>query len=408
MPPAIRRGGRGKGPITTHNDHEAGPLHMRAPASTMSADPQRNRRNLFEPARRYISHSLTPSCRHTFGPNSENEPDNPQPSFIPLQRSVSHRSFGDHTPVFQGRFNPANYVQEPVGFNPLGPEDHFSEDNAMDMDEDTDPVEPARGTPNHPIEISDGSSFHGTPYQGPDSYQARFNQCEWYFTPSHHLSPHEQQQQDPSEDSRFVAVTPPPPPLPVHQAPSDPPRRRRTGARISARRWDFHFSTPRHSSGSHYPPLHEDPQMGGPSNPAAEVNSAPVAPPPPPFGYDNPIPTYAGSTAYNPFEQPAHTHYNYIGVDPYIEAAANYHALHPEVPYETPWGMGYSTHGYPIPARPPAQHLSQQPRFSPPEQEEILHRLNMVERDFEEERKNNRGFLKGLANLLKGKKKRDH
>ncbi|KAJ0589077.1 hypothetical protein HanPSC8_Chr04g0162231 [Helianthus annuus] len=276
------------------------------------------------------------------------------------------------------------------------------------MDEDTDPIEPARGNPNHPIEISDESSFHGTPYQGPDSYQVRFNQCEWYFTPSHHSSPHQQQQQDPSEDWRFVAVTPPPPPPPVQQAPPDPPRRRRSGARMSTRGGGFHFSTPRHSSASHFPPLPEEPQMGEPSSHPAEVNSAPVAPPPPPFGYDNPIPAYAGSTAYNPFEQPTHTHYNYMGGDPCIEAAENYYALRPEIPYETPWGRGHSTHGYPIPTRTPVQQPSQQPRFSPPEQEEILHRLNRVERDFEQERKNNRGFHKGLANLLKWKKKRDH
>ncbi|MFS7906005.1 hypothetical protein Hanom_Chr01g00054321 [Helianthus anomalus] len=50
----------------------------------------------------------------------------------------------------------------------------------MDMDEDTDPVEPATVTPDHPIEVSDGSSFHGSPYRGPDSYQTRFDQCEWY------------------------------------------------------------------------------------------------------------------------------------------------------------------------------------------------------------------------------------
>ncbi|XP_022026102.1 leucine-rich repeat extensin-like protein 5 [Helianthus annuus] len=80
----------------------------------------------------------------------------------------------------------------------------------MDMDEDTDPVEPPTGMPTHPIEILDGSSFHGSPYHGPDSYQARFAQYDWVFTPSYHSSPH--QQQDPSEDSRFVAVTPPPPP----------------------------------------------------------------------------------------------------------------------------------------------------------------------------------------------------
>ncbi|MFS7910699.1 hypothetical protein Hanom_Chr02g00109281 [Helianthus anomalus] len=256
----------------------------------------------------------------------------------------------------------------------------------MDMDEDTDPVEPARGTPTHPIEISDGSSFHGTPYQGPDSFQALFNQHEWYFTPSHQASPHQQQQQDPSEDPRFVAVTPPLPPPPVQQAPMDPPRRSRSGARF------------------HYPPLEEE----GPSSPAQEANSASVAPPSPPFGYDNPIPAYASPSSYNPFEQPSRTHYNYnYDVDPYV-VAANYNALHPDRPYGDPWGLGYAAHGYPAPSRPPVQQPSQQPRFSPPEQEEILQRLNRVERDFEEERKNNRGFLKGLANLLKGKKKRDH
>ena len=63
MPPAIRRGrgGRGKGTIITHNDHEAGPSNMRAPSSTRSEEPQRLRRNLFEPARHSTSHSSTPS-----------------------------------------------------------------------------------------------------------------------------------------------------------------------------------------------------------------------------------------------------------------------------------------------------------------------------------------------------------
>ncbi|MFS7963371.1 hypothetical protein Hanom_Chr08g00737291 [Helianthus anomalus] len=275
----------------------------------------------------------------------------------------------------------------------------------MDMDEDTDPVELARGTPTHPIEISDGTSFHGTPYQGPDSFQALFNQHEWYYTPSHHeSSQQQQQQQDPSEDPRFVAVTPPPPPPPVQQAPPDPPRRRRSGARMSTRRGEFQFSTPQHSSGSHYPPLQEE----GPSSPIQEANSAPAAPPPPPFGYDNPIPAYAGPSAYNPFEQQSHTHYNYnYEADPYV-VAARYNALHPDRTYENRRGVDYSAHGYPALPRPPVQQLTQQPRFSPPEQEEILQRLDRVERDFEEERKSHRGFLKGLANLLKGKKKRDH
>ena len=124
-------------------------------------------------------------------------------------------------------------------------------------------MEPATGTLNHPIEISDGSSFHGSPYRGPDSYEARFRQIDWYFTPSHHSSPYQQQQQqDPSEDSRFMAVTPPPPPLPVEQQPPpEPPRRRRSNARMSVR-GGVCISTPQPSSGSHYPPLQEEPQMG--------------------------------------------------------------------------------------------------------------------------------------------------
>ncbi|KAJ0725960.1 hypothetical protein HanPI659440_Chr12g0464821 [Helianthus annuus] len=395
------RGRRGKGTDIAHNDHEAGPSNTRAPSSTRSEEPQR-RRNLFEPARHSTSHSSTPSYRHSFGPDFENDPNNPQPSYMPLQRSVSHRAFDDPTPYFRSQFNPADYIQEPAGFVPLGPQDHFSEDH---MDEDTDPIEPARRTPTHPIEISDGSSFHGTPYQGPDSFQALYNQHEWYFTPSHQTSQHEQQQQqDPSEDPRFVAVTPPPPP-PVQPVMADPPRRRRSGARMSTRGGEFHFSTPRHSSSSHYPPLQEE----GPSSPVQEANSAPVAPSSPPFGYDHPIPAYTGPTAYNPFEPSSHAHYNYnYERDPYV-VAARYNARYPDGAFGNMGIPDYSAHGYPAPPRPPVPQPAPQPRFSPPEQEEILHRLTRVERDFEEERKNNRGFLKGLANLLKGKKKkRDH
>ncbi|MFS7963845.1 hypothetical protein Hanom_Chr08g00743091 [Helianthus anomalus] len=96
-------------------------------------------------------------------------------------------------------------------------------------------------------------------------------------------------------------------------------------------RGGFHFSTTQHSSGSHYPPLYEDPQMGGPSNPVSEVESAPVAPPPSHMGYDNPIPSYAGAATYKPFEQPAHTNYNYVEIDPYL-VAVNYNALHSKGP----------------------------------------------------------------------------
>ncbi|KAJ0846026.1 hypothetical protein HanRHA438_Chr15g0720271 [Helianthus annuus] len=100
MPPVIfrgrGRGRRGRGEIVTHHDNEAGTSGTRHPSMTRSEEPQR-RRDLYEPARHSTSHSSTPSYRHSFGPDSENDPNNPQPSFIPLQRSVSHRNYDDPT-----------------------------------------------------------------------------------------------------------------------------------------------------------------------------------------------------------------------------------------------------------------------------------------------------------------------
>ncbi|XP_022019583.1 extensin-like [Helianthus annuus] len=402
MPPRFQRGGRGKAPFTSH-DHEVGPSHRRTPSATMSRSPQEDWRTYLEPARWSISLSSSPSYHHSFGPQSKNEPNDSHHSYLPLQRSGSHRAFQNPTPYFQSQFNPANQFEEPMGHNPLGPEDHFPEAQDMDMDDDPDPAKPPSGTPTHPIEISDGSSFHGSPYRGPDSYEARFSQYDWVFTPSYNPS-QQHQQQDPSEDSCFVAVTPPPPPPPPEQQPlPEPPRRRRSNARMSVR-GGFRFSTPQPSSGSHYPPLYEDQQMGGPSNPVSEVDSAPVAPPP--MGYDNLIPSYAGTAAYNPFEQPTHTNYNYAEVDPYL-VAANYNALHPEGPYGGPWQTGYPAYGYQYP--PPPQPLQPQPpQIQPPQQQEILQRLSQVEREVQEERRSHRGFLKGLANLIKGKNRRDH
>ncbi|MFS7906119.1 hypothetical protein Hanom_Chr01g00055571 [Helianthus anomalus] len=351
-----------------------------------------------------------PPYHHSFGPLSENAPENTRHSFLPLQRSLSHHSFGDPTPGLQGWFNPTNYIQELVGFNPLGPEDHFSGDHAMEMNEDTDPMEPPTGTPTHPIEVSDGSSFHGSPYRGPDSFQARFNQYEWYFTPTHHSSPHEQQQQqDPSEDSRFVVVTPPPPPPPVQQQPPEPPRRRRTTARMSVR-GGVRISTPQPSSGNHYSPLYEDPQVGESSNPVSEVNSSPVAPPP--LGFGDPIPAYTGAAAYNPFEQPAHTNFNYANVDPY-QATWDYNALHPKGPFGVPYQAGYPRYGYPPygyqqPPPPQPPPYQQTLVMSPPQHQEILQRINEVRQEVREDRRKIQGMFKGLVNLIKGKSKKDH
>ncbi|MFS7931129.1 hypothetical protein Hanom_Chr04g00352421 [Helianthus anomalus] len=62
------------------------------------------------------------------------------------------------------------------------------------------------------------------------------------------------------------------------------------------------FSSPQASS--NYPLIPEDPQMGGPSHVVSEIDTTPATftPPPPPMGYENPIPTYPGPTGYNLFE----------------------------------------------------------------------------------------------------------
>ncbi|MFS7904761.1 hypothetical protein Hanom_Chr01g00039801 [Helianthus anomalus] len=111
-------------------------------------------------------------------------------------------------------------------------------------------------------------------------------------------------QRTPSEDPHFQVVTPP---LAPEQPPLPKPSRRRRSARMSVR-GGFQFSTPQ--SSSNYPPIFEDPQMGGPSNAVSEVDTAPVTfapPPPPPMGFENPIHAYLDTTGYNPNEPQAYT-----------------------------------------------------------------------------------------------------
>ncbi|XP_022002995.1 leucine-rich repeat extensin-like protein 3 [Helianthus annuus] len=266
------RGGRGKAPILTRNDYEAGPSHRLTPSATLSSSPHEDWRSYLEPARRLVSLSSSPSYHHSFGPHQDEEPHDSHHSFIPLQRSGYHSSFQNPTPYFQSRFNPMNQVQEPEGPNPLGPADHFPEIRNMDVDEDPDPEMPPSGTPTPPIDISSGSSFHGSPYRGPDIWAERWASYKWEYTPPHRNSP--PHQQIPSENPHFQAVTPPPPSALEQQLPPEPPRRRR-GARM-------------------------------PPNPVTEVDSAPVAPALPPMGFENPIPSYPGAAGYNPFEQAAY------------------------------------------------------------------------------------------------------
>ncbi|MFS7952687.1 hypothetical protein Hanom_Chr07g00609871 [Helianthus anomalus] len=101
-----------------------------------------------------------------------------------------------------------------------------------------------------------------------------------------------------------------------------------------------------HSS-HNYPPIPEDPQMGGPSNVAPVIDTTPATfAPPPPMGFENPIPTYPSATGYNPFEPQAPMGYNYqaSAYDPYVEATVH-NALYPS-PFPPAYPTGYPAYGY--------------------------------------------------------------
>ncbi|KAJ0733634.1 hypothetical protein HanPI659440_Chr11g0410501 [Helianthus annuus] len=426
MPPRVR--GRGRGAFTTSHDHEAGPSHRRAPSASHNTDARDLWRSFAEPARHSLSTSH--SLPHSFGPHSENEPHNSHGSFIPLPQSP----YDYPAPVYQGLYNPDAYLEEPVGHNPLGPEDHFSGGNEMEVDEDTDPSMPPSGTPNHPIEISDGSPFRGSPYNGVDSYEERFKQHDWVYTPSYHNSPMHQsyhsspvhsqhhsqqqlqqqpQQQDPSEGFWRDVVTPPPPPPPVLPP---PPQRPRRNARMSTR-GGIRIGTPRHSGSSRYSPLHEESEMGESQHPVSEVTSAPIAPLPP-QNFGEPIPAYASAAQFNPFEPTFPPGYDYTG-DPYW-LASGYNPLNQESTFGGPWAtgqsaFGYLSHGYqqPQPPQPPQyQPPPPAPMMSPPQVQEILQGINDVRRELRQEmredRRHNRGMFKKMVDLIKGKGKKDY
>ncbi|XP_021995227.1 pollen-specific leucine-rich repeat extensin-like protein 3 [Helianthus annuus] len=345
MPPRMRGRGRGQGAYVAPNDHEAGPSHRRTPSGSHNTDAQNLWRSFTEPARHSVSQGTSPSIPHSFGPQSENEPHNSHQSYIPLQ---GHQSpFDQPSPVFQGLFNPADYLDVPMGFNPLGPEDHFPGDNAMEVDEDTDPSMPPSGTPNHPIEISDGSPFVGSPYNGPDSFEVRFRQHDWVFTPSYHNSPlHQpqhsfplhlpqlqqqpQQQQNPSEDSRLVAVTPPPPPPPVTFPPG------------------YNFTEDPYWVAANYNSLNPESTFGGPWTTGQPTYGYP------PYGYQQPQPP-----------QPPH------------------YPLPPPAPMMSP---------------PQVQEILQGINDV---RREMRHELR-------EERRHNRGMFKKMVDLIKGKSKKDY
>ncbi|XP_022007939.1 extensin-like [Helianthus annuus] len=281
--------GRGKGPMRGGPSSQAGPSHRRTSSASFSSDLYDDWRHSLEPARRSVSLSTSPSYHHSFGPPQPDEPQHSHHSQHSLHSHHSHHSYhpsshhsASHHSYSQGYFNPDDYINSPAGFNPLGPDENFLQD--MDLDEDPDPEMPPSGTPTHPIDISSGSSFAGSPYQGPHNYNEWWGQWKFANSPSYHNTP----PQPPLKEPHFQAVTPPP--LPAEEPPLPPPKPpiRRRNARISVRGGP-RISSPQASS--NYPPIPEDPQMGGPSHAAPEIDTTPAtfAPPPPPMGFENPF-----------------------------------------------------------------------------------------------------------------------
>ncbi|XP_022008778.1 extensin-like [Helianthus annuus] len=182
-------------------------------------------------------------------------------------------------------------------------------------------------------------------------------------------------------------------------------------------RGGIRIGTPPHSGSSRYSPLREEPEMGESSHPVSEVTSAPIAPLPP-QNFGEPIPTYASSAPFNPFEQIYPPGYDYTG-DPYW-IASNYSSLPPEGPFGGTWATGQSTFGYPshgyqqpLPPQPPQYPPPPQaPMMSPPQVQEILQGIDNVRREMRhelrEERRHNRGMFKKMVDLIKGKGKKDY
>ncbi|XP_022024515.1 proline-rich protein 2-like [Helianthus annuus] len=400
MLPRVR--GKGKGPM--RGGPSAGPSHRRTPfASFSSSDSHNLWGHSFEPARHSVSLNSSPSFHPSFGPPVPDEPQHSQHSQHSHHSHESHQSYHSlHSYSFHhsdytyspAQFNPNDYVNDFLGYSPLGPEDHFSQE--MEMDDDLNP-KMQTGTPGYPINISSGSLFQGSPYRGPDSYQERIAAYDWYFTPSYHNSP----AQPPLVERQLQAVSPPP--LPVEELPQQPlqpppkPPRRRRNARISVRGGP-HFNSPQGSSS--YPPIPEDPQMGGPSNAVPENDPPPTsyAPPPPPMGFDNPIPTYPGSSGYNPFENASGYPSDYGTHDLYL-TAAQYHHLYPSSSYPPVYPTGYPVQGYQYPP------YRQPPPLQQQQTQEILERLDRVDHEASKTKKQHSSFMKGLANHIKGKKK---
>ncbi|MFS8009310.1 hypothetical protein Hanom_Chr14g01283221 [Helianthus anomalus] len=169
---------------------------------------------------------------------------------------------------------------------------------------------------------------------------------------------------------------------------------------VSARGATFQF-TPCISIIPSYP---RDPQMGGPSKAAPMIDTTPAtfAQPPPPVGFENPIPTYPVATEYNPFDPSTPMGYNYQAQRTTPMQKRSYTMLCTNYPFPPCLpSNSYPNYGYPYPAPP-------QPQPLPPQQLEAinkaLERVEDVQRRAERSGKKTGKFFKKMTKLIKGKK----
>ncbi|MFS7960948.1 hypothetical protein Hanom_Chr08g00709021 [Helianthus anomalus] len=176
-----------------------------------------------------------------------------------------------------------------------------------------------------------------------------------------------------------------PPAVEQPQPPPEPPMRKRN-AHMSVRGGPQTSLLP--PLPPTYPPIPEDPKMGGPSNttPVVDTTPATFAQPPPPVGFDNPIPSYPATSRHNPFEPLPPVDFNYQAplYDPYLQEVVH-NDLYPS-PFPPAYPpTSYPNYGYEYPAVP-------QPQPPPPQQLEsinqALERVEDVHR-----REMSRGFL---------------
>ncbi|XP_022041118.1 protein transport protein SEC31-like [Helianthus annuus] len=294
MPPRIR--GKGRGPMRGGPSGHALSLSHSSEHHNLGHYGYSSNYSSSQPARQSVSHNSSPSHSHHS-----------------YHSHHSHQSHHSHSHSLHGSFDPSQYINTP-------PAAQNQLDQPNEPDEDSDPEMQPSGSHMHPIEIPSGStSYAGSPYQGPNEWDPYWNQFTFVNTPSYRspTQPPPPQQ----EDVQMELVEQPQPPL-------EPPRRKHGTRMYVSSRLRSSLLPPLPQT---YPPIPEDPQMGGPSSTAPVVDPTPATfVQPTPSGFDNSIPTYLDMTGYDPLNPTTPIDYNYQApsYDPYMQAVVH-NALYP-------------------------------------------------------------------------------